>query len=207
MKLRVLHGLDLKIESGEFVAISGKSGSGKSTLLYILSTLDTPSDGEVIIDGKKLQEMSVSELHEFRNRYVGFVFQFHYLLSEINVIENILLPARQAGEYEERKERAISILKRLDIHDKVTSMPGELSGGQQQRVAIARALIMNPKYIFADEPTGNLDTQNAGVVMDILKEVNKDEGTTIALVTHDTDYSAMAQREIFLVDGKIVSNR
>lgn len=203
---RVLHGLNFEIRDGEFVSISGRSGSGKSTLLYIISTLDNPASGHVEIDGKVVTRMSEGEVHAFRNRYVGFIFQFHYLLPELTSLENVLLPARNLGLEEEKRDEAHSLLKTFEIGDKHNRFPGQMSGGEQQRVAIARALIMRPKYIFADEPTGNLDTHNAEKVMKILKTVNKEHGTTIALVTHEPDYSAMADREIFLVDGRIVDN-
>ncbi len=200
---RVLHGLDFQIQSGEFVAISGRSGSGKSTLLYIISTLDSPTRGEVHIDGRSVTKMSVQEVHEFRNRFVGFVFQFHYLLPELSALENVLLPARNLGLEEEKHQSAMELLERLEVANQHHKLPGQMSGGQQQRVAIARALIMNPRYIFADEPTGNLDTHNASQVMALLKEISQSEKTTICLVTHEPEFAAQASREIYLVDGRI----
>lgn len=200
---RVLHGLDFQIASGEFVSISGRSGSGKSTLLYIISTLDSPSSGEVIIDGHPISKMSVTDVHRFRNEKVGFVFQFHYLLPELTALENILLPARNLGLLQEKKSEALKLLEELDVVSQKDKLPSQMSGGQQQRIAIARALLLHPKYIFADEPTGNLDTRNADVVMKIFKRVNKEFGTTIALVTHEPDFAAQAQREIYLIDGRI----
>jgi putative ABC transport system ATP-binding protein/lipoprotein-releasing system ATP-binding protein len=201
--VRILHGLSFSVPDGQFVALSGRSGSGKSTLLYIVSTLDEPTEGSVRIDGRDISELSVSELHAFRNHKVGFIFQFHYLLPELTALENILLPARNLGLSRDRAKRAHELLERLEIGPQTHKLPGQMSGGEQQRVAIARALILEPSYIFADEPTGNLDTYNSGVVMDILKEVNRDHGTTIFLVTHEPDFAKMAQREIFLVDGRI----
>lgn len=197
----VLHSLNFAIKDGEYVSISGKSGSGKSTLMYIISTLDHPTGGKVIIDGKNVAEMDVDEVHQFRNKKVGFVFQFHYLLPELTALENVLLPSRNLSLNKEKE--ALALLEELDIIAHAHKFPGQMSGGEQQRVAIARALILNPRYIFADEPTGNLDTKNAEVVMNILKRQNKTFGTTIALVTHDPDYSKLADREIFLVDGRI----
>lgn len=197
----ILHSLNFTIKDGEFVSISGKSGSGKSTLMYIISTLDHPTGGKVIIDGKNVADMDVDEVHQFRNKKVGFVFQFHYLLPELTALENVLLPSRNLGLNKEKE--ALALLEELDIGAQARKFPGQMSGGEQQRVAIARALILNPRYIFADEPTGNLDTKNAEVVMNILKRQNKTFGTTIALVTHDPDYSKLADREIFLVDGRI----
>jgi putative ABC transport system ATP-binding protein/lipoprotein-releasing system ATP-binding protein len=201
----VLHGLSFKIDDGEFISISGRSGSGKSTLLYLVSTLDLPTHGKIIIDGHDLAGFSSPELHAFRNRHIGFVFQFHYLLPELTALENVLLPARNLGLIEQKTGAAREWLKRLEIGKQADKYPGQMSGGEQQRVAIARALIMNPRYIFADEPTGNLDTQNASLVIDILMEANRQSGTTVVLVTHDPDYAAAAKREIYLVDGRIAS--
>lgn len=197
----ILHSLSFKINDGEYVSISGKSGSGKSTLMYIISTLDHPSSGQVIIDGKDISQMGVDELHHFRNEHIGFVFQFHYLLPELTALENVLLPALNL-DLDKTKE-ALDLLEELGIKAQAHKFPSQMSGGEQQRVAIARALILNPRYIFADEPTGNLDTKNAEVVMNILKRQNKKFGTTIALVTHDPDFSKQADREILLVDGHI----
>lgn len=202
---RVLHGIDLEIQGGEFVSISGRSGSGKSTLLYILSTLDNPTSGFLTIAGKDPAKMSVKDLHRFRNVNIGFIFQFHYLLPELTAVENILLGPRNLGLEGQKRRDAFELLERLEIQDQANKLPSNMSGGQQQRVAIARALILDPKYIFADEPTGNLDSVSAKAVMKILKEINQDLGTTIALVTHERDYAAMAQREIFLRDGRIVN--
>ena len=203
---KVIQGIDLTINDGEFVSISGRSGSGKSTLLYLLSTLDNPSHGNITIDGKDPQEMSVDELHLFRNQHLGFVFQFHFLLAELTTLENVLLPARRDGQHYEKEEYARELLKTFEIADKIDKLPSQMSGGEQQRVAIARAMIMKPKYLFADEPTGSLDTKNGDIVMDILVGANSERGTTLVLVTHEEEYAAMAKREVFLVDGKIREN-
>jgi len=200
---RVLHGLNFTIPNGEFVSISGRSGSGKSTLLYIISTLDSPSQGQVVIDGIDVALMKTDEVHRLRNEKIGFVFQFHYLLPELTAMENVLLPARNLGLMSQKKQEALNLFKELDVFEQKDKLPSQMSGGQQQRVAIARALIMQPKYIFADEPTGNLDTRNADIVMKIFKRINKEFGTTIALVTHEPDFAAQADREIYLIDGKI----
>lgn len=197
----VLHSLSFTIADGEYVSISGRSGSGKSTLLYIISTLDNPTSGAVLIDGKNSSQMTVDEVHSFRNKYVGFVFQFHYLLPELTALENVLLPARNLKL--ERTKEAMLFLEELGVASQKDKFPSQMSGGEQQRIAIARALILQPKYIFADEPTGNLDTKNAEIVMNMLKRENKQHGTTIALVTHDPDFAKQADREIFLVDGRI----
>jgi lipoprotein-releasing system ATP-binding protein len=203
--VRILHGIDVNIEDGDFVSISGRSGSGKSTLLYILSTLDNPSKGVLKIDGRSPAEMSINELHHFRNTKVGFIFQFHYLLPELTALENILLPPRNLGMDKEKEDLAMELMEQLEIKEQAHKLPTQMSGGQQQRVAIARALIMDPRYIFADEPTGSLDSVSGQKVMDILKDINKRIGTTIVLVTHEADYAAMANREIFLVDGRVES--
>ncbi|HAG92187.1 MAG TPA: ATP-binding protein [Bdellovibrionales bacterium] len=200
---RILHGLNFKIETGEFVSISGKSGSGKSTLLYLISTLDLPTYGRVEIDGKDVAKMGVDEVHRLRNTQIGFIFQFHYLLPELTTLENVLLPARNLGIMDQKENRALELLDSFGILDQAHKYPGQMSGGQTQRVAIARALIMDPKYIFADEPTGNLDTENGERVMNILKRANEELGTTICMVTHDPDFAATAKREILLVDGRI----
>lgn len=202
---RVLHGINLRIEDGEFVSISGRSGSGKSTLLYLISTLDLPSEGLVKIDGKDVAKMKSDEVHSFRNKEIGFIFQFHYLLPELTALENVLLPARNLGLMEEKDPEARRLLKHLGLEGHVDKVPGQLSGGEQQRVAIARALLMKPRYIFADEPTGNLDSYNGKLVMDLLTEVNKSTRTTICLVTHDPAFAQMAERQIHLKDGKVVS--
>lgn len=202
---RILHDLTFSIESGDFLSISGKSGSGKSTLLYLISTLDLASSGLVKIDGLDVATLGVDELHQFRNQHVGFIFQFHYLLPELTALENVLLPARNLGLLKEKNQAALDLLKSFGISNKADKYPGQMSGGEQQRVAIARALIMQPKYIFADEPTGNLDSENGEIVMSILKEANEKLGTTIVMVTHDPDFASVAKKEIVLVDGVIES--
>lgn len=201
--VRIIHGIDLSINDGDFIAISGRSGSGKSTLLYLLSTLDQPTSGTLVIDNKDTTTFSVEELHNFRNTEVGFVFQFHYLLPELTALENVLLPARKTHQHEEKSEFAKTLFEEFEIPDKWHKFPSQLSGGEQQRVAIIRALIMQPKYLFADEPTGNLDSQNADNVMNLLKKINRVRNTTLILVTHEPDYAAMARREVFLIDGRI----
>ncbi len=199
----VLHNVSISIKDGEFVAISGKSGSGKSTLLYIISTLDNATSGELFIDNTNGQQISSDELHLFRNKKVGFVFQFHYLLPELTALENVLLPARNLNLIAECTPLALSLLEELGVLAQKDKFPSQMSGGEQQRVAIARALILKPKYLFADEPTGNLDTANAEVVMKILMRANQEWKTTIVLVTHDPDFAKLASREIYLVDGKV----
>ncbi|MCG6976729.1 MAG: ABC transporter ATP-binding protein [Acidiferrobacterales bacterium] len=200
---RIIHGLNFVIGDSEFVSISGRSGSGKSTLLYIISTLDQPTEGSIIIDGVNPADMSVEELHHFRNTNIGFVFQFHYLLPELTALENVLMPARNIGQHIAKRDEALAMLREFGIENKQDHLPSQMSGGEQQRVAIARALIMQPKYIFADEPTGNLDSVNGKIVMDLLKRVNQELGATLVVVTHEPDYARMAGREIYLADGRI----
>lgn len=204
---RILHDLSFNINDGEFVSISGRSGSGKSTLLYIISSLDSPSSGNVIIDKQDINKLTSDDVHSFRNMKVGFIFQFHYLLPELTALENVLLPARNQNLIEEKRAYAMELLEELGVKAQAEKLPSQLSGGEQQRVAIARALLLKPKYIFADEPTGNLDTKNARIVMDMLKEVNRREGSTICLVTHDPGFAAMADREIYLIDGRMASRK
>ncbi|TGL50588.1 ABC transporter ATP-binding protein [Leptospira wolffii] len=199
----IIKDVSLEIKAGEFVSLTGKSGSGKSTLLYLISSLDDPTQGKVHIDEKDLASLPPKELHMFRNRHMGFVFQFHYLLPEFTSLENVLMPALKAGVREEKKKDAIELLERFGLGDKLDHIPSQFSGGQMQRVSIARALVMRPRYLFADEPTGALDSANAKIVMDIFKNINKQDGTTVIMVTHDPDFAKSAKRQIHLIDGKI----
>jgi putative ABC transport system ATP-binding protein/lipoprotein-releasing system ATP-binding protein len=200
----VLHGIDVNIDSGEFVALTGRSGSGKSTLLYILSTLDQPTSGEVLYNDESISSWTSHQIHQLRNEKIGFVFQFHYLLPELTTLENILLPAIKLKKDKELKTRALNLLETFGLQDKVNRFSGQLSGGEQQRVAIARSLIMKPQVLYADEPTGNLDTHNSDLVMKQLKQINQEEKTTIILITHDPGFALQAQRQIQLVDGALV---
>lgn len=200
----VLRGLSFEIKTGEFVSITGRSGSGKSTLLYIVSSLDRPTSGSVKIDGKGLEQMDSETIHRFRNESMGFVFQFHYLLPELTALENVLMPARRIGAHIALRDRAIELLDQFGLNSKLDSFPGQMSGGEQQRVAIARSLIMSPKYLFADEPTGNLDSTNGDIVLQILKDASKKYGATVIYVTHDSEYAALADRTIQLADGRLV---
>ncbi len=201
----VVHPTSLTIGRGEFVSIVGRSGSGKSTLLYILSGLDLPSAGRVSILGLPTDSADLETLHQQRNTEIGFVFQFHYLLPELTSIENILMPARKAGQHHERRPRANDLLRQLDILHCADKLPAKMSGGEQQRVAIARALIMEPSIIFADEPTGNLDTQNSNIAMSILEEENSKNQRTVVYITHDELHAQRATRQIVLSDGRIVA--
>ncbi len=201
----VLRDISLNVADGEFIALTGRSGSGKSTLLYVVSTLDTPSRGTVEIDGIATSQMSSREMHQFRNQRMGFVFQFHYLLPELTALENVLMPALKSGGGAVREPKARGLLAEFGLGDKLRRLPSQLSGGEQQRVAIARALIMDPKYLFADEPTGNLDSVNGDLVMDLIQRANKERGTTVIMVTHDPDYASRAGRRVHLIDGRVAA--
>ena len=202
---RVIDGVSLDIADGEFVALTGRSGSGKSTLLYLLSSLDSVSAGRVELDGRDLSRLADEDLQRFRNERLGFVFQFHYLIAELSALENVTFPARRSGQLAARAGRAAELLDAFGLKGKHERLPRQLSGGEQPRVAIARALIMDPRYLFADEPTGALDSASGQTVMNILREANARRGTTIVLVTHDPDFAAMAGRVIHLADGRVVA--
>jgi lipoprotein-releasing system ATP-binding protein len=202
----VLKDISLEIDPGEFVSIMGKSGCGKSTLLYILSTMDTNFQGELYIKDKLISGLSQDELANIRNKEIGFVFQFHYLLAEFTILENVMLPAKKLGvkSYEEIEHDAMQKLKLLEIQDQALKTANQVSGGQKQRVAIARALINNPVIIMGDEPTGNLDSKNADNVFSIFKEISREEGLSLLVVTHDQDFANRTDRIIMMEDGKII---
>jgi len=202
----VLRGLNFTVADGEFVSITGRSGCGKSTLLYLLSSLDFSTSGNVEIDGTDVRSLDEEKLHRFRNERMGFVFQFHYLLPELTALENVLMPARRTKTHVERTPRALQLLEEFGLKEKAGSLPGELSGGERQRVAIARAMIMEPRYIFADEPTGNLDSVNGDIVLRLLEEASRKNGATVIFVTHDPDYARRASRQIVMRDGEIVNS-
>ena len=201
---RILTDLSFVIADGDFVALTGRSGSGKSTLLYLISSLDTVSEGSIVIDGQNLSDLKPSEIARFRNEKIGFIFQFHYLINELSALENVLLPVRKQGLQAKYESAAQDLLERFGLKNKEHRLPRHLSGGEQQRVAIARALLLKPKYIFADEPTGSLDSVSGENVMQIISEYNQVWGATVILVTHERDFAALAKRQIHLVDGKMV---
>lgn len=202
----VLKDVSFSANSGEFVSIVGKSGCGKSTLLYLISTLDTDYEGEIIINNQKVTGLSQNDLARFRNEHIGFVFQFHFLLPEFTALKNVMLPAEKLGKYSknEIEDRAYEKLKWLDMQDFALKLSSKLSGGQQQRIAIARALVNDPTIIMGDEPTGNLDSVNTEIVFDILRDLSKSKGQTIISVTHDLEFAERSDRIIEMVDGKIV---
>jgi len=197
----IIKGVDFEIEKGEFIVLMGPSGSGKTTLMNVLGCLDVPEKGSYLLDNHDVSSMSEDELSEIRNEYIGFVFQSFNLIPDLTVLENVALPSLYAGK--EDNEKATKILKEIGLGERMNHQPSELSGGQRQRVAIARALINSPDIIFADEPTGNLDSKSGKEVMEIFRQLNK-KGTTIILVTHDDFTASFASRTIHLKDGLIV---
>lgn len=206
-KFQVLKNIDLNVSRGEFLSLVGKSGCGKSTLMYVLSTMDTDYEGELNIAGQSLTRKTQNELAAFRNKHIGFVFQFHFLLQEFTVLQNVMIPALKLGLHskEEIEERALTKLRMLGMHEHAHKASSKLSGGQQQRVAIARALINDPDIIMGDEPTGNLDTYNTHLVFDIFKELTHTHKQTLIAVTHDEEFARNSDRIVEMSDGKIVS--
>ena len=203
--LEVLRGLDLSVESGEVVAIVGASGAGKSTLLQILGTLDVPNQGELHIDGTPVHGMSRSALSRFRNENLGFVFQSHRLLPEFNAVENVMMPAWISGQSTDQSTpRAEALLQELGLGHRLAHNPSELSGGEQQRVAVARALMNRPKVLLADEPSGNLDSENAEALHDLFFQLRDRSGQTIVLVTHNESLAARADRTLRMADGQFI---
>ncbi len=205
-KFKVLDGISLEVKRGEFLSLIGKSGCGKSTLMYVLSTMDTDYEGELEIAGERLTGKDQNFLATFRNKHIGFIFQFHYLLPEFTALQNVMIPALKLGKYSraEVEERAYEKLNILGVKDQALKASSKLSGGQQQRVAIARALINNPDIIMGDEPTGNLDSYNTQVVFDILEELTHVYKQTIIAVTHDEEFARKSDRIVEMSDGKIV---
>jgi len=203
---QVLNNISFEINQGEFVAITGKSGSGKSTLLYLLSTMDSDYEGQIAINDTRFSGLTQNQLAAFRNEHIGFVFQFHFLLPEFTVLQNVMLPALKLRKKNkaEIEHRGIELLDMLGIKDQAYKKASKISGGQQQRVAIARALINSPTIIMGDEPTGNLDSKNTDIVFDIFKELAEEEGQTIIAVTHDDEFASNCDRIIELTDGMLL---
>lgn len=205
-RVDILRGISFAVERGQFVAIMGPSGSGKSTLLGLLAGLDTPSAGQVILDGQEIQDLAEDDMAVLRGRKIGFVFQSYQLVPTLTAEENVLLPLDLAGDGLAGAGRARRLLERVGLADRFDHYPVQLSGGEQQRVALARAFVGGPPLILADEPTGNLDSANGKHVLDILVELNRSEGTTLVLVTHNRELAARADRLVTLHDGRIASD-
>ena len=206
MDVHVLKDISFKIDRGEFVSIIGKSGCGKSTLLYILSTMDTDYEGDLLIDAVSMKNKKEKQLAQVRNEKIGFVFQFHYLLNEFSVLENVMLPGLKLNKLsrQEVEHHAYEKLRILGIEKEALKLPNQLSGGQKQRVAIARALINNPLILMGDEPTGNLDKKNTQIVFDIFKELATEFNQSLLIVTHDNEFAERTDRIIEMEDGKII---
>ena len=205
VKVNALQGVDLVIKDGDFVAIMGPSGSGKSTMMNLVGCLDIPSKGKIFLDGQNIANLHESDLAQIRGKRIGFIFQQFNLIPTLTALENVMLPMSFQGvSIEKRKERATKLLTQVDLGDRINHRPSELSGGQQQRVAIARSLANDPEVILADEPTGNLDSKTGHEFMVFLKKLNKEEGKTIIMVTHDASTSKYAEKTSILKDGKVV---
>lgn len=205
--VKAVDNISIEIKKGEFIAIIGPSGSGKSTLMHILGCLDQPSKGSYKFDGKQIAKLSDNDLSEIRNKKIGFVFQFFNLLPRTSALKNVELPLLYAGiSRQDREIRSIKVLTELGLEDRLKSTSAQLSGGEQQRVAIARALVNNPSVIFADEPTGNVDSKSSLEIMKLLQSLNQ-KGHTIIVITHDKDVAKFAKRKITIKDGKIISDK
>jgi lipoprotein-releasing system ATP-binding protein len=208
VKTRVLEGIDLTIREGEFVALTGLSGSGKSTLLYLLGALDRPTSGEVAIDGVEISALDDDERAALRGEKLGFVFQFHFLLPEFTVLENVMLPMLRRGlrDVDDARDHALGVIESMGLGDLTKRRPGQLSGGQQQRVSIARAVANDPRIVLADEPTGNLDTRNGRAVMELFERLVREQRITVIMVTHERSFAARASRQIVLQDGQVLED-
>jgi putative ABC transport system ATP-binding protein len=207
VKVPALRGLNLQVKEKEFLAIMGPSGSGKSTAMHIIGCLDIPTKGEVYLDGKNIANMSESTLAQIRGKKIGFIFQQFNLIPTLTAFENVMLPMIFQGVPDEKKKsRAIALLKRVGLTERMNHHPSELSGGEQQRVAIARALANDPEIILGDEPTGNLDSKNGEMVMQLLSDLHKKEKKTIIIITHETEVADYAERKLILRDGKLIKD-
>jgi lipoprotein-releasing system ATP-binding protein len=213
VQVRVLNSLNLEVKTGEFLSIVGASGSGKSTLLHLLGTLDAPDAGQILLDGKRIDNLPAGERDLLRNRIFGYIFQFYHLLPELNMVDNVLMPAyiahstfnwwKSRGQW---RQRAEYLLKKMGLGHRLRHRPRELSGGEMQRTAIARALLMNPRVLLADEPTGNLDAQSGGEIVRTLRDINREEGVTIVMVTHNMEIVSATDRMVRMVNGVVTED-
>jgi len=208
LKTSVLEGVNLSVKKGELLAVVGTSGSGKSTLLHLLGALDNPTTGQVLFNGKNIHELSSKQQSKWRNQELGFVYQFHHLLSEFSALENVAMPLLIAGKpIKEAQQKATDLLDRVGLSKRIKHRPAELSGGERQRVAIARALINNPSLVLADEPTGNLDAKSAESVYQLLNELNTELGTAFIVVTHDQQLANKLDRQLYMSNGILQDNQ
>ncbi|MCS6865581.1 MAG: ABC transporter ATP-binding protein [Gemmataceae bacterium] len=213
VEIRVLNGLNLEVQTGEFLSIVGASGSGKSTLLHLLGILDTPDSGEILLDGKRIDSLPSKERDQLRNRTFGYIFQFYHLLPELSALDNVLMPAYIGHSWvswwptrRQWRRRAYELLEKVGLSHRTKHRPRELSGGEMQRTAIARALLMNPRVLLADEPTGNLDAESGRGIMQLLREINRDECVTIIMVTHNLEIVPMTDRVVRISSGRITDD-
>jgi lipoprotein-releasing system ATP-binding protein len=213
VEVRVLTGLNLEVHTGEFLSIVGASGSGKSTLLHLLGILDTPDSGEILLDDKRIDNLSSKERDQLRNRTFGYIFQFYHLLPELSTLDNVLMPAYIAHSFinwwqtrRQWRKRAHELLDKVGLTHRIKHRPRELSGGEMQRTAIARALLMNPRVLLADEPTGNLDADSGRIIIQLLREINREEGVTVIMVTHNLDIVPMTDRVVRMCNGQITDD-
>ncbi|GIV35101.1 MAG: lipoprotein-releasing system ATP-binding protein LolD [Chitinophagales bacterium] len=206
-RLQVLKGIDLTVQAKEIVSIVGASGAGKSTLLHVIGTIDRYDSGRVVIDGTDLRTLHSRQLARFRNQKIGFVFQFHHLLPEFTALENVQIPALIGGaDRKQSRKEAIALLERLGLADRLNHKPAELSGGEQQRVAVARALINKPAVVMADEPSGNLDSENARALHHLFLQLRNEQGQTFIIVTHNAELAMLADRRLVMKDGRIIAD-
>lgn len=207
-RIEVLRGIDFSMSAGEMVALTGASGAGKSTLLHLMGSLDQPESGSLLFEGNELMGLKNVDLALHRNRHLGFVFQFHHLITELSAVENVALPARVGGlEPKQALNRAEELLVWVGLEDRLRHRPSELSGGEQQRVALARGLVMEPRLLLADEPTGNLDEENAGAIHDLFASLNEERGVAMIVATHSSALARRMQRRVHLVDGVLVNTQ
>lgn len=203
--IKVLDGINLEINKSEIISVLGKSGAGKTTLLNLIGTLDTIQDGEIFINGKLINNLSLKELYKLRNEEIGFVFQFHNLLPEFTALENICLPAFIKGiTKKEAEKKAYELLKKLDLTNRAQHKPNQLSGGEKQKISICRALINSPSFVLADEPTGNLDSHNTEIIYKLFQKLNNEFGYTFVIITHNNNFASIGNKKVLMQDGKII---